>query len=611
MASIIAVMENGAGTVISGRYRLIEIVGQGGFGRVWRGHDDILDRDVAVKEVLLPTGIPDDERAKLTARTLREAQSAARLNHHGVVTIHDVTEHDGVPWIVMEYVNGPSLAAELAGGRRLPWENVASIGAKIADALAHAHAHGIVHRDMKPDNVILAGDRVVVTDFGIARVADAASKLTSTGTIMGTPYYMAPEQLEGRDAGPAADLWGLGTTLYAAVEGKVPFDGPTLSSLITAILAKDPAPPAYAGPLTSTLAQLLAKSPEYRPAADAAAQALRSATATRELQPQPVPQPQPVLQPVPQPQPSPQPTPQPWAGPQPQPTPQPWPVPQPQPTPQPIPVPGPGPVPVPMKNAQVVVGLALTIAAGVAWLVGLDVSGDPGLFSTMSYLTGAVPLALALAALAARNLRPALVPATMGAISLAVASAFEHVLAIPAYHLLSVAGVNVPRYLLLTAGTVLGSVALVVLMIALRRAAPWAPRAAQRGLVPVLLIVLAATSWLEWNADFDAKYYTLGDNSSFSTLLSHDYQIVLFSLAGLATTAVVMWFALGFKEARIGCWLILGWTAGAYIAFFTFLGSGWPFAGRSVALNWVSAIEMLAVAVLAITLIARRPKAAT
>ncbi|MEV7170423.1 bifunctional serine/threonine-protein kinase/ABC transporter substrate-binding protein [Streptomyces sp. NPDC093224] len=263
--------------LIAGRYQLVERIGQGGMGRVWRGVDQqLFGREVAVKEILFPPGLEDEDRAALLRRFTGEARAAVTLSHPGIITVHDVVEHRGAPVIVMELVRGESLAAALRGRGRLPVRRVAQIGAAVLDALAEAHRAGIVHRDIKPDNVLLTKDRVVLTDFGIAHVADATTRLSHSGTVIGTPHYMPPEQLEGKRPTPANDLWALGATLYHAVEGCPPFEAEGLHALAVAVFTRPHRPPVHAGPLAPVLDALLTKDPAQRVGAAEAAAMLAS-----------------------------------------------------------------------------------------------------------------------------------------------------------------------------------------------------------------------------------------------------------------------------------------------------------------------------------------------
>ncbi|MBN6054168.1 protein kinase, partial [Nonomuraea sp. RK-328] len=255
---------------VGGRYRLIEPLGEGGMGVVWRAHDRLLDRTVAVKEVRY-TGVGDDKRADLNRRTIREARAAGRLDHPSVVVIHDVVEEDGRPWIVMQLVPSRSLAQVLGEQGPLPVERVALIGERVLGALRAAHATGVLHRDVKPENVLLAHDgRVVLTDFGIATL-EAEPGLTATGGLVGTPAYMPPERLNGEPARPESDLWSLGATLYAAVEGAPPYRRDSWAATVAAILRDNPAPPVRAGALTPVIMGLLSRDPAARiPAGEAA-----------------------------------------------------------------------------------------------------------------------------------------------------------------------------------------------------------------------------------------------------------------------------------------------------------------------------------------------------
>jgi eukaryotic-like serine/threonine-protein kinase len=271
----------GPGCVVDGRYELLDRIGQGATGTVWRARDLVLARDVAVKAVRLPDLMSDRERAILRERTLREAKVSAKLSHPCVVTVYDVIESDGAPWIVMELVAARSLQRVLAEEGPLRPRQAAETGLMLLGALASAHAVGIVHRDFKPGNVLLTrGGRAVLTDFGIA-VVDGDPALTQTGMVMGTPGFCAPERIRGEPASPASDLWSFGATLYAAVEGRAPFDGHgSPMAVLASIVHSDPPPARSAGPLAAVIGALLCKDPAQRPDAACASRMLADAAAT-------------------------------------------------------------------------------------------------------------------------------------------------------------------------------------------------------------------------------------------------------------------------------------------------------------------------------------------
>ncbi|TNY36960.1 serine/threonine-protein kinase [Thermomonospora catenispora] len=250
--------------LLARRYRLLAPVGHGGMGTVWHAHDEVLGRDVAVKEVILPHGLTDEERAVQYKRTFREARTAARLGHPGVVTVYDVVEEDGRPWIVMELIRAQSLDKVIKQEGPLPVRRAAEIGRQMLAALHAAHEAGVLHRDVKPSNVLVTdGDRAVLTDFGIAvSVGDAT--LTQTGLVMGSPAYIAPERARGRTAGPASDLWSLGVTLYAMLDGRSPFERPEPMASLVAVISEDPPPAPNAGPLAPVIEGLLRKDPTQR-----------------------------------------------------------------------------------------------------------------------------------------------------------------------------------------------------------------------------------------------------------------------------------------------------------------------------------------------------------
>ncbi|MFF7484183.1 serine/threonine-protein kinase [Streptomyces luteogriseus] len=274
--------------LLAGRYRLGKVLGRGGMGTVWRAEDETLGRTVAVKELRFPTNIDQEEKRRLITRTLREAKAIARIRNNSAVTVFDVVQEDDRPWIVMELVEGKSLAEVIREDGLLEPKRAAEVGLAVLDVLRSAHREGILHRDVKPSNVLISDDgRVVLTDFGIAQVEGDPS-ITSTGMLVGAPSYISPERARGHKPGPAADLWSLGGLLYAAVEGAPPYDKGSAIATLTAVMTEPLEEPKNAGPLKDVIHGLLTKDPAQR-LDDAGARAMLNSVLHAPEKPEPEP----------------------------------------------------------------------------------------------------------------------------------------------------------------------------------------------------------------------------------------------------------------------------------------------------------------------------------